>query len=200
MDCSICLDKINCLDFVRLLDCGHHFHNMCFLRDNGTVRCPMCRHLTSDSVAYCISNENFNFFQIDSTMFNDQIECIKTNRDVMKKQEYIDNLLISREKCVKLQCTIDKFFKEHINIFKFKILKAVKDEEICIDLYEADYGDSFEEYPIIFLLKGRRGQDNYFRIHGITSIIDKLYEYFRLTNIFIISDNVRRKNYIRVYV
>lgn len=200
MDCNICLDKLRCLDLVRLLDCGHQFHNICFLRNEGATRCPMCRHLIVDTVTYCISNENFNFFELDSHMFNEQIEHINNSRDIIQKREYMDNLEVLEEKIKEQQDVIDKFFKEHLNFFKFKILKAVKTGNSCVDIYQSDYREEYENYGIIFLLKGVPGDTNYFRNKGIVSIVDKLYEYFSVQNIFIISDNTCRKNFIRVYI
>lgn len=199
MDCSICLDKINCLDFIRLLDCGHQFHNICFLRGE-TGRCPMCRHLTEDTISYCISNENFNFFELGSEMFEEQVNCLKKGRDIIKKKECVDLIQLSKEKMQKYQDVIDRFFKENLNGFKFKILKAIKDEKHCVDIYESMYGESFEECPIISLLKGRHGNRSWFRDQTMTSVSDKLYEFFNLTNVFIISDDGYRKNYIRVYL
>lgn len=200
MDCSICLDKIKCLDLVRLLDCGHYFHNICFLRNSESDRCPMCRHLILDTVSYCISNENFNFFELDRYMFNEQIKCIKETGDIIEKREFYDNITVSNEKIEKQQRAINKLFKDNLNSFKFKILKASKDGAVYVDIYTAKYGEIYEDYQVIFLLKGRRGEENYFHDHGIISIIDKIYNYFDVCSVFVNSDNLTRENYIRVYL
>ena len=199
MDCSICLDKIKCLDLVRLLDCGHQFHNMCVLRNSGG-RCPMCRHLTMDTVAYCISNENFNFFELDSSLFNKQIDCLKDSRRIIRDREYMDAVELTIEKNIKHQNVIDAFFKSQINLIKFKILKATKEQLSCIDIHESNYGEAFNEYPLIFLLKGKRGCENYFKDRGVVSLTERIHEYFKILSIFVISDDVFRKNYIRVYL
>jgi hypothetical protein len=40
LDCSICLDEIDCTKCFMLLSCGHYFHIGCCIRCN---YCPLCR-------------------------------------------------------------------------------------------------------------------------------------------------------------
>jgi hypothetical protein len=43
--CSICLDKLKNGKFIRILNCGHIFHNICFINliKTGIYSCPVCR-------------------------------------------------------------------------------------------------------------------------------------------------------------
>lgn len=200
MDCNICLDKMRHLDLVRLLDCGHQFHNICFLRNEKATTCPMCRRFTEDTVTYCISNENVNFFELESYMFNEQIEQISINRDIIKQKEDVDNCEILQEQIIEQQNAMDKFFKEHLTIFKFKILKAVKTNTSCVDIYQCDYNDNYENYQVRFLLNCSQDNTKYFKNNGIITIVDNLYDYFSLQNVFVIPDEVKGRICIRVYV
>jgi hypothetical protein len=41
LECSICMDKIDCKHCYALLSCGHGFHSFCLMRIN---KCPICRN------------------------------------------------------------------------------------------------------------------------------------------------------------
>lgn len=43
LECSICLEPIDCKNCICLLLCGHSFHYNCILRVTPPVKCPLCR-------------------------------------------------------------------------------------------------------------------------------------------------------------
>jgi hypothetical protein len=197
MDCCICLDKIKCLDLIRVLDCGHQYHNICYLRSESD-RCSHCRHLTIDSVVYCTANEDFNFFDVGSEMFNTQVECIKSKRKLIAIKEKDDMITYCMENIGKLEIASKKLFAEHLNNFKFKILKATKNGDTRLCLFSGGADDIYEGYSILQLING--GDTKYNKNQGITSLASLISDYFNIAYVHVGTNNIYGTVYVNVYL
>jgi hypothetical protein len=50
IECSICIEKVKCSEYVRGLQCGHKYHKKCIdkwfrvsINVNEEIQCPLCR-------------------------------------------------------------------------------------------------------------------------------------------------------------
>ena len=44
LECSICIEPIDCDKCICLLLCGHSFHYSCIMRVEPPIKCPLCRN------------------------------------------------------------------------------------------------------------------------------------------------------------
>lgn len=197
MECSICLDKIKCLDLVRLLDCGHFYHNLCYLRSDKN-KCSMCRRFVSDSFCYCISNENLNFFELDSENFNKQVNSNKTKIRIAKIKEHQDKMKIHREKIHDYEKTCISFFKSRLNEMKFKILKASTNNQSSLVLIEAFSDEIYENYNVYKLFSIKNYSETIY--YDVVSVSDIVRDYFNCTSVSSYFDERTFKNYLKVYI
>jgi hypothetical protein len=183
MDCAVCQDKFKIFDLVYLADCGHHFHNLCFLRSK-SEKCHICRRVILDSFNFFTTSADFDFFNNsnDNNSFTEQIAFTRDRHRDIEEQDINEKRIIYKEKINNQKFIIYDFFKSNLHNFKFKI----------------SYDEKYKNLPVVFILKGPKNDINYFNRNCITSIVDYLNNYFKLCEFYIHSDIILKKNYIMV--
>lgn len=174
MVCSICHQDFQ-NELITVLDCGHVFHHLCFLQYN-EERCAICRRILLDKLTCWARNEHF---LLDSTP-EEFCKLIHFNRTYSRDIPWKINEEKRIIRAQKHQKIIDKFIKENLLRFKFKVLQASSQNESSVMVYVANFSNTYENLPIIYLLNGPRHEGlNYFKKNGIISVPERLKEHFK---------------------
>jgi hypothetical protein len=202
MECSICLKPYIIFDYVKMFDCGHYLHDLCFMRSPDMSKCPICRRVINSKVSFCLSESSFDIFSCDDIQFRQQLMFIHKYRNLMEVKKQINEHEIEREQILKQTEVIDRFFTVHLPMMKYNVIKKVinLDEKLRTVLYSAHFGDKFMDIPIVFILKGPKDDELYFTKHGITPIIERVKTYFGITDVEIESDYKNQLNSIIAYI
>lgn len=126
-DCIICYDKINNVDELASIKCGHHYHKKCIkkylyaqnLKTNNNGKCPLCRSKIDTFIKQDVVLD-FNYkFDIDKLVSNEEI-----NSDI--KNYFVNKQINNNNEYSKLYFRFDlyKYSYESVDTIE-KIIKSI---------------------------------------------------------------------------
>jgi len=197
--CVICLENFKIYDLVRMMRCGHYYHNYCFIK-YASNRCAICRQLIQETTTVCFcTDSNTGIIDTDKECFKKLMDFNTRNSMITSYQKTIDNERLKRENLQEHQKIFYSFFQENLIDFRFKLLQAVSEKKTSVLLYSCDFTEKFKDLPLIYILNGPKSLGtSFFRINKIKSFVDILHEEFGV-DIFVNSDYVSRTNHLKAY-
>lgn len=198
--CVLCIEDLKIYDLVRMMPCGHFYHNSCFLNYNNK-RCAICRNLNDESAAFCYATDtDTNIIDPTPQQFRNLIRFNKSNVSMIEFKKKQENIQYNKEKLQKHQKIFQEFVKENLVNFRFKILQASSAGKSSTVIYSCDFEETYKELPMLYVLKGTKKEGlDFFERYNVSSVIDLLNENFSHFNIMITSDYLLKKNYIKIH-
>lgn len=194
--CAICLENFKIYEAIRMLKCGHYYHNYCHLKYNST-RCATCRQLTGEATTVCFSTEmDTNIIDPSPRGYRNLLEFNKNNLMMIEYQKKIDNKKLHYERMEKEQEIFKDLLKENIIEFRFKVLKAVSEGRSSATLFTCGFNEKYSGLSLYYILKGPL---NFFRNKNTKTFIDMIKEEFIDSDVFVITDHYTRTNLIRIH-
>jgi hypothetical protein len=197
----LCLENYSIYDLVRITDCGHCYHNYCFIKYNND-KCAICRRTYEDTSLSCFASDtDTNILDPNPEEFRNLIDFNKSNSSFIeiKNTEEIDR--IEYELAQKHESIFKKFVKENILSFRFEILKASSLGKNVAIVYSCDFHENYEGLAMLYILKGPKKEGlEFFKRKKVYSLMDLLKKEFKYFNVAICSDYLMKKNYIKVYI
>ncbi len=143
---------------ISILPCGHQFHSICYNHYRGYV-CPMCRVPNMKKRVDTIMLNDKNLFEWTDIDFSSYMKFINEKKHIIefKKKELKKQL--EEEKKIHLNDCIKRFYFKNLNQIRYNLLKNITNYNKEFSVLYCRFGDVYEEYPIIFLLKGPK-KDN----------------------------------------
>ncbi len=181
MDCSICLEEMEIYANISVLPCGHQFHSFCYSRYRGYV-CPVCRIPNMRKKVDTIMVNNKYLFEWNNRDFSSYIKFVDEKKNLIeeKRKELKEKLEVEKKK--RLIDTISSFYFKNLNQIRYNIFRNITNcNDEFVVLY-SKFGDTYNEYPLIFLLKGPKDDS---LIKGVDFLLQLVSKDFRCFSFFV---------------
>lgn len=178
MDCSICLEAIQMCSNISILPCGHQFHALCYSYYKGYV-CPMCRIPNMRKKVDTIMLNDKNLFEWTNADFSSYMKFINEKKHIVniKRRELKEQLATEKRK--KINKCVTSFYFKNLSQIRYNLLKNITSNKNEFPVLFCNFGDTYDEYPVIFLLKGPKKQkDDIEGIEYLLQLIEKNFKSF----------------------
>lgn len=200
VSCPLCLENFKIYDLMKVTDCGHCFHNYCFLKYNNN-KCAICRKELENVTEICFATDtDTNILDPSSREFRNLVDFNSKNKELIIYKKKIEDELIEYEILKEQEKLFRKFVKENILSFRFKILKASAEGKKECSIYTCKFHQNYENLSVLYMLKGPKNDGlQFFRKKSIKSVIDLIRAEFQFFDVIVHSDYEEKKNSIVVY-
>ena len=180
MDCSICLEEVKIYSNISILPCGHQFHSICYSNYKGYV-CPLCRVPSMRKKVDTIMLNDKNLFEWSDRDFSSYIRFINEKKHLVdfKRKELKKQL--QEEKKIHLNGCIKKFYSKNLNQIRYNLLKNTTNYNTKFPVFCCKFGEVYDEYPVIFLLKGPRKDS----VEGVEYLLELIQKDFRSFSFYV---------------
>lgn len=177
MDCSICLEVIKIFDCISVLPCGHEFHSVCYNDYRGHV-CPMCRIPNMRKKVDTVKISDKYLFEWVGNDFASYINFVDEEKHLLEQIRKKLKMELRDIRRKKLNECIKQFYFKNLNQIRYNMLKNITEGNSCFPVLYCKFGDVYENYPIIFLLKGPREEQE--EMKGVDFVLQLIQKDFAL--------------------
>jgi hypothetical protein len=139
--------------------------------------------------------------KIDTIMINSKCLYEWTNEDftsyikfTKEKKELITNkkeelkIEILNKRLQDIKNSIQLFYKRKKDEIRYNILKNISNCNSKFTALSLKFGDTFKDYPVIFLLKGPKNDEDYLSKYNIKNFLEILKQDFYMFDFHVISN------------